>query len=394
MRETTKTELNGDWHIDENALVHGGNIQSASQDWGIPEDQWLDLSTGISPFSYPVEDLPSSAFQRLPYLNQAFLAAAKQYYLPFDSCTQNPAMLPIAGSQIAIQTLPKILRDIGKDSSTVSPVRSVLIPSIGYQEHQKHWQASTVDITLYPAMDIQVSNDAIHSELQKKPNQHVVVINPNNPSGVLFTPDALSEMVLAMGPEAYLIVDEAFIDLTPESSLLLSAQFRSWPKNLIVLRSFGKFYGLAGIRLGFVFAHSSIIRRLSSIIDPWSINGPAQAIAQRAFLDLSWQVKTREKIAHASSHYLDNFQDIVRITTRKIVNNGLFTSFWLPSEIANIIDQVLKSCGILVRLLPAGHGESIIRIGLFDVTCVEQFEKFSIALVRLKKAIIHESATI
>ncbi len=321
---------------------HGGNLIAASEHYGIPLDQWLDLSTGMNPEPYPIGEIPLSAFTELPYLKPEFLSAAASYY-------GSDAFVAVSGSQSAIQTLPTLL-----------PTLPVLLPKIGYQEHSKSWQV-THATTFYPSLTIEEQSQFIETALAENTSQHLVVINPNNPTGVMIAPEVLLDWASRLTNGGCLIVDEAFMDLTPELSLLN----RALPENVIVLRSFGKFFGLAGLRLGFVFASQSIRAQLGQASGLWQVNGPAQFIASKALTDAEWQHQARLNIARnnqSMAAFLKPQMELYEAT--KICNSGLFISWLLSSNNAAKLADALARKGVLVRKIEYSESQTLIRFGL------------------------------
>jgi histidinol-phosphate/aromatic aminotransferase/cobyric acid decarboxylase-like protein len=210
-------------------LQHGGGLISAAQEYGIPVNQWLDLSTGINPNTWPLPDIPQQIFNRLPQHNDGLHEIAEEYY-------QAESVLAIPGSQSVIQLLPSL-----KNTCRVA------VPITGYAEHIHAWRKEGHQV------------DALTAE-QMEENLHlydvVVVINPNNPSAELLKPERLLDWQLRLQLKSgWLIVDEAFIDTRPEFSVAKNAH----KPGLIVLRSMGKYFGLAGIRSGFVLAEESLL---------------------------------------------------------------------------------------------------------------------------------------
>lgn len=325
-------------------LFHGGDLVSASQDTGIPIDHWIDLSTGISPYAYPAHTLPTEAFTRLPYLDEAFKNSAAEYY-------GSKQFVALPGTQTAIQLLPKIL-----------PKLPILLPSIGYQEHAHAWKSSGNTLSTYNALDNDSALSDIEECLQKHPQQHLLIINPNNPSTLCFTPTQLRTWAQQLGQDAYLIVDEAFIDTSPENSLLDMPSASD--ANIIVLRSFGKFFGLAGIRLGFIFASDKILRQIDTAIPVWSINGPALHLARQAFSDTLWQTQHQKKI-RGSEHLTRTLFE--PLPYRACYHQQLFSSYIFSSTVALTIFSAFYKEGILLRLIAISDTVSIIRIGRIQV---------------------------
>ena len=241
-------------------------MRQAAKQYGIALDQWLDLSTGINPDAWPVAAVSPESWQHLPQENDGLEQAAKLYY-------QARHVLPVAGSQAAIQSLP-LLRPCG----------TVGMLSPAYAEHEYNWsrRGHTV-LTLSP--------DNIEQHLPEL--DALLLVNPNNPTGQTYSVGKLLhwyEQLAAQG--GWLIVDEAFMDSTPQQSL---APYADRP-GLIVLRSLGKFFGLAGARCGFVLAESALLDNLKDLLGPWTVSGPAREVARRALGDTLWQETTRQKL--------------------------------------------------------------------------------------------------
>ena len=336
--------------------LHGGDIISAAAIFNIPLNQWLDLSTGINPSAYPVGDIPTAAFYQLPYLSPTFSQAVKAYY-------QQDHFLAVSGSQVVIQYLPQILVD---QRTADQGTHHVLMPNVGYREHELHWQTlrnniqESVSITHYDAYDHGTMISDIDYALDQNPHQHVVVINPNNPSGVMVSQSQLLAWAELLGAGHYLVVDEAFIDMTPADSLL---SLGGLPNNMIVMRSFGKFFGMAGLRLGFVFACPDVLTRLSHAVGLWSVNGPAAYIAEQALQDVAWQHDIRKKIS-ADYHLTQSL--FAPLTDYSVVMENcskLFCCYRMPQDYATVVYHTLASKGILTRVISLSDQEALLRVG-------------------------------
>jgi cobalamin biosynthetic protein CobC len=253
-------------------LQHGGNLTEASRIFGAPTDGWVDLSTGISPYPYPIGNPLDGAWTRLPGQQEEtdLRAAARVAY----GAPDNASIVMAPGTQVLIQQLPHLFKS-----------SNVVVCSPTYGEHSHCWRL----------VGHQVKETAFTALPDKA--DIVVVVNPNNPDGVLLPPDTLETWSAEMAKRnGYLIVDEAFADITPKFSVAKSAG----RAGLIVLRSFGKFFGLAGLRLGFALCDDIIYDKLSATLGPWSVSGPALDIGARALSDHAWQVSTRQKLADAA----------------------------------------------------------------------------------------------
>ncbi len=252
-------------------VEHGGKLRAAAQRYGIALAEWIDLSTGINPHGWPLPAIPASAWARLPEDEDELVAAASAFY-------GAPELLPVAGSQAAIQTLPQL-----------RPHSRVAILSPAYAEHQHAWRKAGHEVV---AVAPERVAEAVHCA------DVVVLVNPNNPTGHTFDADQLLQWRVRLAARGgWLIVDEAFMDVTPEQSIAAhTAQ-----AGLIVLRSLGKFFGLAGARVGFVLAQGALLRQMQALLGPWSVAGPARFVATAALRDLDWHARMRQLLPQQSA---------------------------------------------------------------------------------------------
>jgi cobalamin biosynthetic protein CobC len=296
-------------------LEHGGRLRLAARHYAIPLNQWLDLSTGINPNGWPVPALPAECWQRLPEDNDELLPAAQAYY-------QNTSILPVAGSQAAIQALP-LLR----------PVCRVGLMHPAYAEHAASWQK-----TGHQLQQVDMAN--IDSQLEKL--DVLIIINPNNPTGTLYPPQQLLDWHAKLSRRGgWLIVDEAFIDSLPDYSLSALA---SRP-GLIILRSIGKFFGLAGIRCGFVIAEAELLQSLAEQLGPWTISHPGRYVAAKALADTDWQRKTALDLKLQTKRLRE------LLTEKGWPPQGESDCFqWLKTDHAASLHVLLAQQGILTRL--------------------------------------------
>jgi len=246
-------------------LVHGGDLGAARRLFPDAPEPFIDLSTGINPFSYPVPDLPAGSFARLPEpaaLARVEAAAAEAYGAP------SPAHVVAApGLQIL---LPMV-------AALAPPGRAaVLAPT--FAEHAR--------VAALAGHKVQEVSDAA----SLKGTDLAIVVNPNNPDGRLFRKETLLALADMLG---LLIVDEAFMDVGPPGASLAGEVGRA---NVVVLRSFGKFFGLAGLRLGFALAAPDIAARLRASLGPWAVSGPAIAVGEIALADAPWIAATRARL--------------------------------------------------------------------------------------------------
>ncbi|QDH70915.1 threonine-phosphate decarboxylase CobD [Marilutibacter alkalisoli] len=312
-------------------LEHGGRLRRAAREHGIALEQWLDLSTGISPFAWPVSPVPASAWQRLPEDDDGLIDAARDYY-------RAPSLLPVAGSQAAIQALPR-LRAASSRVGVIAP---------GYAEHAHAWRQAGHAVETLPAA--RLLDEAERFDV-------VVLIHPNNPGGERFRHDELLGLHARLAARGgWLIVDEAFIDTTPERSLCP----HSGRDGLVVLRSVGKFFGLAGARAGFVCAAPALLDMLRESLGPWTLTGPGRHVLRHAFADREWHAVARQRLIMAGER-------LQQLLDRNGLGDGAGCDFfqWRRHPHAPALHRALARRGILTRLFEAdGHTPASLRFGL------------------------------
>lgn len=252
-------------------VVHGGRVDDAVARFGGKREDWLDLSTGINPHSYPVPKVSDDCWTNLPdrgLIDSAGAAAKTCYGVP-DS-----AALGLApGTQMHIQTLPFLYKP-----------QSVAIVGYTYQEHGVCWQRAGHEVYVTDGLESAEATARI-----------VIVVNPNNPDGRIFKPDDLVALSRRLGAKGgLLVVDESFGDLSPDHSTISD----SGRDGLIVMRSIGKFFGLAGVRFGVAIGAPHLVERLDDRLGPWAVSGPALEIAAIALNDKKWQTSIRRKLAN------------------------------------------------------------------------------------------------
>ncbi|MGC8201808.1 threonine-phosphate decarboxylase CobD [Aliiroseovarius sp. PTFE2010] len=304
---------------------HGGNLDAAMARLGGAPEDWLDLSTGINPAPYPLPAIAAESWAVLPRkadMARLCQAAAHAY-------RTSARVIAMNGAQGAIQIVPW-LRAPGR--------ARVLAPT--YNEHAATlracgWQVDEVgEYTALAGADL------------------AVVVNPNNPDGRRTAPETLRQLA---GQVGVLIIDESFAD--PEPELSFAPQLVE--DNIVVLRSFGKFYGLAGLRLGFALANGGLADRLAEHAGPWPVSGPAIQIASRALMDRAWKDRTIALLQSGASR-LDTLAS--RAGWRLVGGTTLFRTYQTGNAAA--AQQALAAHRVWSRIFP--YSDSWIRLGLPD----------------------------
>jgi cobalamin biosynthetic protein CobC len=291
------------------ARDHGGGLDAARARWGGARGDWLDLSTGINPEPFPLPPLPPDAWTALPDRDAqaALIDAARGFW----DVPTGVDILAAPGLSAVIAALP---RAVGQGAT-------IDIPAPTYNEHAAAWMGHSA------------------SEI---PDVRVLV-HPNNPDGRVWTPDAFAPVT---------IVDESFCDVAPDLSFV-----PLMPRpGLVVLKSFGKFWGLAGLRLGFALGDPEIVARLREMLGPWPVSGPALAVGAAALSDRAWAVSARARLARDAAR-LDT---LMEPHGRAIGGTDLFRLYAVAD--AEAFRDRLARHRILSRVFP--YSRSWLRLGL------------------------------
>lgn len=302
---------------------HGGNLDAAAARFGGAPADWLDLSTGINRRPYPMPTLPPEALTALPGAAAlgALMRAARGAY------RSTAPMLAVAGAQAAIQLVPRLAEP---------GLARVLAPT--YNEHAASLRAAGWRVEEVAEVQALAGADL------------AVLVNPNNPDGRRHEPGALRALLPRVGR---LLVDESFADPVPALSLAPEAGL----PGLLVLRSFGKFYGLAGLRLGFVLGAAGDIEALSRMAGPWAVSGPAIAAGIVALSDGAWARATTERLAAEAGRL-----DAIALRAGWRLSGGAHLFRLYDTEDAEKAQETLARARIWSRIFP--WSDRLIRLGL------------------------------
>jgi len=304
----------------EPALLHGGNLGAARQLFPDAPQPFIDLSTGINPHSYPVPPLSPDLFARLPEpaaLGRLAAIAANAYGAP-----SRQHVVAASGTQIL---LPQV-------GALVPPGRAAVLGPT-YAEFSRAAALAGHDVSEVGEIDQLTDADL------------AVVVNPNNPDGRIFAKRELIDLANARRHRGgMLIVDEAFMDVGPAGASLCGEIARG---DIVVLRSFGKFFGLGGLRLGFALAAPQISARLAAALGPWAVSGPAIAVGQVALADAAWADAMRRHL-DGEARRLDDL--LVEAGMEIVGGTSLFRLARM--SLANRMFHHLGRAGILARRFP------------------------------------------
>jgi cobalamin biosynthetic protein CobC len=298
-------------------LAHGGDLAAARQMFPDAPEPFIDLSTGINPHPYPLPALPPEIFARLPdrtSVRRLAARAAQAYGAPSAD-----HVLPAPGTQLLLAAVARL-----------RPAGRAAILRTTYAEHER---AAT--LAGHSVSQVDRAEELESADL-------VIAVNPNNPDGRIASRDDLLGIAKSLKPRGgLLVVDEAFADVAPIGSSLAGDVGRG---NIVVLRSFGKFFGLAGLRLGFAIASPNLIARLDATLGPWAVSGPALFIGEAALADQAWKDQTLARLTEAAAR-LDGLLNGAGV---QIVGGTTLYRLTRSPDAAGLFTR-LGRAGILVR---------------------------------------------
>ena len=293
---------------------HGGGLDAAMALYGGNRSEWLDLSTGINPLPFPVTDFQPQVWGALPDHNasQKLIESARSFWrVPVGA-----AVLPAPGASALIATLPAL-----------KPPQTVEITPPTYNEHAAGFQAHGWTVT------------------DQGPAQARVLVHPNNPDGRLWTEQDITA--------PFTVIDESFCDICPEQSLISLAD----RPNVLVLKSFGKFWGLAGLRLGFAIGHPDLISKLATWQGPWAVSGPALEIGAQALQDQDWATNTRTRLTQDAAR----LDELVLTKGGSLVGGTPLFRLYEVDDAASWHERLARA-HILSRIFP--YSKTYLRLGL------------------------------
>lgn len=293
---------------------HGGGLDAALAKFGGARADWLDLSTGINPTPYPVPDVPASVWAELP--DDAAMLSLQQAARTFWALPDEIEIVPATGASALISLVPHLRK-----------ASRVAIAKPTYNEHEAAFVQAGWSV-----------DDAAQTR---------VFVHPNNPDGRLTSAAQISKT------NGFVVIDESFCDVCPANSLApLAAR-----KNVVVLKSFGKFWGLAGLRLGFALCRSDLAEEIRARLGPWAVSGPALHIGAMALRDPEWARNTRTRLSQEALR-LDHL--VTSSAGRLIGGTDLFRLYEFPS--ASQIQTHLADHKIWSRVFP--YSQTWLRLGL------------------------------
>ena len=336
---------------------HGGDIWGASRETGLGLDELIDFSASINPagpsararaaFRAAFDD--SAAY---PDPSSAELVGALSEF--YNVAPSN--ILPANGSTELIHLAPRVF----------APTRALIVePAFSeYRAALRLTGAKIETLELKEADGFTLDTGVLMRAIADKRPEMVFIANPANPTGALTGKDALTELASFCEKRAMvLVVDEAFADFAEEESV---KELVGDHKNLIVVRSMTKFFAIAGLRLGFIFAHERTVAKFSKALPPWSVNTPASRAGAASLTDARYIESTRAWLKSERAFLLKGLSSITGLKAYEPGANFIMIKIQNGGPGAKELAGRLLERGLLIRTLGefAGLGDRFFRVAV------------------------------
>ena len=321
---------------DHRSKEHGGNIRKLVQAAGRSPDDLLDFSANINPLGPPewLRPLISSRLASLVHYPDPDCSLLKASIACHYGVAEQEVLVGNGSTEI-IHSLPRAF-----------PADRAVIPVPSYSDYSMAAELAgrpVEKIYLKEEDDFQLDLSLLDSTICGE--SLVFIGQPNNPTGLLADPSGLRSLA-SKHPSAIFLIDEAFLDFVEDSDSLIFDR----PSNVIVLRSFTKFYAIPGLRLGFAIGEPDLVRKIRKMMPPWSVNGLAQAVGEKALQDHAYAMRTREFVRQEREFLLQELRSIGGLTVFSGEANFLLARIDRKDVDAPTLSSRMLSSGIAIRL--------------------------------------------
>jgi threonine-phosphate decarboxylase len=334
---------------------HGGNLREISRRYAIDEDAIVDFSSNSNPLGCPVavRTILRNGVSLLSSYPDIHCVALRESLAAALGCgTQN--IIAGNGSTELIYLIPRAFKP-----------RRALILNPTFSEYEKSLIAAGCvvrSLPLHQEEQFRVSPGEVSGLLSRV--DMLFLCNPNNPTGALMGRDELSAIVTEAEKKGVLaVVDEAFVDFAPRSSIVGDIRRR---KNLLVLRSMTKFYGISGIRLGYLLGTAQLVQQLNRFKEPWTVNALAQKIGIACAADRQFAAETRRFVDAERDYLFSQLQSISGLQPWPSSANYLLLQITRSGLSSGAVYEKLARQGILVRDCRSfkGMGNRFLRVAV------------------------------
>ncbi len=314
---------------------HGGDVYGIARSLDRPVSELVDFSASINPLGYP-PGLPAAlaaALGEVGHYPDRHCTALREKLAAFHGL--RPAQVLVGnGSTELIYLTVRALR----------PTRGLIVaPAFG--EYEKALKAAGVETAWH--LTREADGFTLAGPFDPKGADLVFLANPASPSGHLLPLEQLQAVVAALAAAGSLVLlDEAFIDFVEEASL--KSCLDSHPR-LLILRSFTKFFGIPGIRLGYLLAAPNLIEHLAAAQEPWSVSTLAQAAGLACLADAAFMAHTREVVHRERQAFLHKLAELPGLEPFSGAANYLLVKLTAPGWTAARLRQRLLSQGLIIR---------------------------------------------
>ncbi|MGA8571139.1 MAG: threonine-phosphate decarboxylase CobD [Desulfobaccales bacterium] len=314
---------------------HGGDVYHLARSLGINIADLLDFSANINPLGFPpgLSGAIQEALTEIVHYPDRRCVALRQDLAGYHHLSPEEILVG-NGSTELIYLLARVLKP-----------RRGLIVTPAFSEYEHALSVAGVPVAFHATTE--AHNFALHEVFEAQAGDLVFLAHPASPSGALLDPELFLEVAAALDAVgAYLLLDEAFIDFVEEASF--KSHLSRFPR-LLILRSFTKFFGIPGMRLGFLLGAPELLAPISDVQEPWSVNTMAQVMGRACLADGEYMTRTRTMIAQERAFLLDRLAALPGLTAFSSAVNYLLVKLNRPGATAARLREQMLPHHIVIR---------------------------------------------
>jgi threonine-phosphate decarboxylase len=319
----------------EKTPTHGGDVYHLARTLGLELSDLLDFSANINPLGFPsgINGAIQQALGEIVHYPDRRCLELRRELAAYHHLSPEQILLG-NGSTELIYLVARALAP-----------RQALIVAPAFSEYEHALKVAQVPVAFQVTTEAQ--NFTLDQPLDPKGAELVFLANPASPSGVLLAPELLLEVAAALDAAGvYLLLDEAFIDFVEEASL--KTHLARFPR-LLILRSFTKFFGIPGMRLGCLLAAPELIARLAAVQEPWSVSTLAQAMGRACLRDLDYMARSRALVRQERDYLLAGLKSLPGLQPFASAVNYLLVKITLPDWTAASLQKALLARKVVIR---------------------------------------------
>jgi len=323
---------------------HGGNVWDFSKKYNISIDKLIDFSISTNPLGAPETSIENirhhlNLIKHYPDPDPEWLLKALAESIGVASNN----VIVGNGSTELIYLFNEVFLENGFDA--VIPV-----PSFSeYKAAIEHFGGNMIFLTCDSSQNFQLNVEELERTISKK-TRIIFLCNPNSPTGVLYKKEDIIRIIkFAAERNVLVFLDEDYIDFVDDDKRYSMVEYVNDYNNLFILRSLTKFFGLAGVRIGFGIGSPDLVTVLKNVIMPWSVNSLAMYATAAAVKDKEFIKRTRQLVSNGRKTMVELFKSITWLKVYPSETNFLLLEIIQGNLTSTQIKEGLAKKGLLIR---------------------------------------------